>query len=134
MDNLFNFASKATGQGIHLLGMLTEAIHTPFMMDRFIALETAQYVMRSMASFEDEVEFREGGKVRARAREVLDRSVSFLAEIEGKGLFDAIAEGMFADVARPKDGGKGLEGLVEKEQDYWNPLEDELERALLGGE
>ena len=134
MDNLFNFASKATGQGIHLLGMLTEAIHTPFMMDRFIALETAQYVMRSMASFEDEVEFREGGKVRARAREVLERSVSFLAEIEGKGLFDAIAAGMFADVARPKDGGKGLEGLVEKEQGYWNPLEDELERGLLGGE
>ncbi|GAB1455128.1 hypothetical protein MASR2M48_04350 [Spirochaetota bacterium] len=32
MNTLFNFAPKATNQGIHLLGMLTEAIHTPFMM------------------------------------------------------------------------------------------------------
>jgi beta-lysine 5,6-aminomutase alpha subunit len=134
MDSMFNFASKATGQGIHLLGMLTEAIHTPFMMDRFIGLETAKYVMNSMSSFADEVEFREGGLVRARAAEVLEQALSFLDEIEGKGLMEAIAAGMFADVRRPKDGGKGLEGLVKKSPDYWNPVEAELERALgIGG-
>jgi beta-lysine 5,6-aminomutase alpha subunit len=134
MNGMFNFASKATGQGIHLLGMLTEAIHTPFMMDRFIGLEAARYVMSSMGSFADEIEFREGGIVRTRARKVLDEAVAFLEQIAGIGLMEAIERGMFADIKRTKDGGKGLEGLIEKGPNYWNPVEEELERALgLGG-
>jgi beta-lysine 5,6-aminomutase alpha subunit len=130
MDNMFNFASKATGQGIHLLGMLTEAIHTPFMMDRFIGLETAKYVMNSMSGFADEIEFREGGIVRSRAAEVLGQAVAFLEDIERRGLLDSIEAGLFADVKRPKDGGKGLDGLVKKAPGYWNPVEERLERAL----
>ena len=130
MDNMFNFVSKATNQGIHLLGMLTEAIHTPFMMDRFIGLETAKYVMNNMSSFADEVEFREGGIVKTRAREVLDRTVDFLEEIAATGLMDAIAQGMFADVRRPKDGGKGLDGLIAKGSDYWNPVEEPLKKGV----
>ncbi len=134
MDSMFNFASKATGQGIHLLGMLTEAIHTPFMMDRFIGLESAKYVMNSMSSFAEEIEFREGGIVRSRAAEVLDQAVSFLEDIEKRGLLDSIAAGLFAEVKRAKDGGKGLDGLVKKGPAYWNPVEAELERALgIGG-
>ncbi len=130
MDTLFNFVSKATGQGIHLLGMLTEAIHTPFMMDRAIAVDDARYVMRAMASFGDDIEFRKDGIMARRARDVLDRTLGFLRELEGKGLMDAIAAGMFADVARPKDGGKGLDGLVEKDPSYWNPVERGLAAAL----
>jgi beta-lysine 5,6-aminomutase alpha subunit len=130
MDNMFNFISKATGQGIHLLGMLTEAIHTPFMMDRFIGLETAKYVMNSMADFSGEVEFREGGIVRTRALEVLERTVGFMEEIARTGLLDAIEKGMFAEVKRPRDGGKGLDGLVKKGPDYWNPVEDALKADL----
>ncbi len=130
MDTMFNFVSKATDQGIHLLGMLTEAIHTPFMMDRYLAVDNARYVMNNMASFYDEVEFREGGIVRTRAAEVLDRTLEFLRQIEATGLFDAIAEGQFADVKRPKDGGKGLEGLIKKGPRYWNPFEEHLTRTL----
>jgi beta-lysine 5,6-aminomutase alpha subunit len=130
MDTLFNFASKATGQGIHLLGMLTEAIHTPFMMDRAIAVDDARYVMKAMASFGDDIEFRKDGIMARRARDVLDRTLGFLRELEEKGLMDAIAAGMFADVARPKDGGKGLDGLVEKDPSYWNPVERRLAAAL----
>jgi beta-lysine 5,6-aminomutase alpha subunit len=130
MDNMFNFVSKATGQGIHLLGMLTEAIHTPLMMDRFVGLETARYVMRAAASFADEVEFRPGGIVQTRARDVLDRTVTFLGEVRTAGLLDAIEQGMFADVKRAKDGGKGLDGLVTKGPGYWNPVADALEAGL----
>ncbi|MDP3179130.1 MAG: lysine 5,6-aminomutase subunit alpha [Spirochaetaceae bacterium] len=130
MDNMFNFVSKVTGQGIHLLGMLTEAIHTPFMMDRFIGLETAKYVMNSIADLEGELEFREGGIIRGRAHEVLERAVAFLEEIADAGLMEAIATGMFADVKRPKDGGKGLDGLVKKGPGYWNPVEEALEAEL----
>ena len=37
---------------------------------------------------------------------------------------------MFAEISRPKNGGKGLEGVKEKEQDYWNPMESFLEKEL----
>ncbi len=130
MDNMFNFVSKATGQGIHLLGMLTEAIHTPFMMDRHIAVETARYVMNGIDAIMDEIEFRPDGLIVRRAHEVLDRTVQFLEEIERIGLMQSIEQAMFADIARPRTGGKGLDGLVEKDPDYYNPAEEALETAL----
>jgi beta-lysine 5,6-aminomutase alpha subunit len=37
---------------------------------------------------------------------------------------------MFADVKRPKDGGKGLDGLVEKGASYWNPVEAALRSEI----
>ena len=43
---------------------------------------------------------------------------------------DAIAEGLFADIKRPRDGGKGLDGVRKKADDYWNPFEDHLHREL----
>jgi len=130
MDTMFNFVSKATNQGIHLLGMLTEAIHTPFMMDRDIAVENAKYVMNSMDSFYDEVEFKKDGIVVGRAKEVLEQTLGFLGEVEDRGLLEAIEKGLFAEVKRPKDGGKGLDGLVKKGPEYWNPVEEALKAGL----
>ncbi|MFA6029631.1 MAG: lysine 5,6-aminomutase subunit alpha [Elusimicrobiota bacterium] len=130
MNAMFNFASKATGQSIHLLGMLTEAIHTPFLQDRYLAIQNALYVMNSMADFSEEIEFRKGGIVMRRAKKVLDEAVELLAEVEGLGLFDAISKGVFAEVKRPRDGGKGLDGVAEKGPEYWNPVEDWLKRRL----
>lgn len=130
MDNMFNFVSKATGQGIHLLGMLTEAIHTPFMMDRYLAVDTARYVMNNIASFGDDIEFKKDGIMVRHAHEVLDKTLEFLREVEKTGLMDAIAQGLFAEVKRPKDGGKGLEGLLAKSPDYFNPVESLLEEEL----
>lgn len=135
MDTMFNVVSRATGQGIHLLGMMTEAIHTPFMADRFLALENAKYVMNAVSSFADEIEFKADGIVVRRAREVLDRTVEFLGEVSGMGLFESISRGLFADVVRRPDGGKGLDGLVPREPDYFNPVEAGLRAALgLGAE
>jgi len=37
---------------------------------------------------------------------------------------------MFADISRPKNGGKGLDGVYEKSSDYWNPIEDYLNGEL----
>jgi len=130
MDTMFNFVSKATGQGIHLLGMLTEAIHTPFMQDRFIAVENARYVMNNIASLGEELEFKKDGIIVRRARQVLAETVAFLAQVEKAGLLEAIAAGFFAEVKRPKDGGKGLDGLVEKGDRYWNPVEEGLRTSL----
>ncbi len=130
MDTLFNFVSKATNQGIHLLGMLTEAIHTPFMMDRDIAVENSKYVMNAMDSFYDEVEFKKDGIIVGRANEVLEQTEKFLGEVVDRGLLEAIEKGLFAEVKRPKDGGKGLDGLVKKGPEYWNPVEDALKAGL----
>ena len=71
---------KVTGQWIHLLGMLTEAIHTPFMQDRYLALENAKYVMNNMADLGAEVEFRADGMIVKRAQAVLEETVAFLEE------------------------------------------------------
>lgn len=130
MDNMFNFVSKATGQGIHLLGMLTEAIHTPFMMDRHIAVETALYVMNGIESIMDEIEFRPDGLIVRRAHEVLDRTLGFMEEVERIGLMESIEKAMFADISRSRTGGKGFEGIVEKGEGYFNPVESMLERSL----
>ena len=54
-DALFNMVTILTGQKLHLLGMLTEAIHTPFMSDRALSIENAQYIFRTMKDLGDEL-------------------------------------------------------------------------------
>ena len=60
--------------------------------------------------------------IRTRANEVLTKATALLAEIEKLGLFTTIEKGIFADVKRPKDGGKGLNGVVVKDDKYFNPF------------
>ncbi len=130
MNTLFNFVSKATNQGIHLLGMLTEAIHTPFMMDRFLAVDNARYVMNNIDGFYDDIEFKKDGIVMSRAHQVLREAIEFMEQVEKAGIFDAIEKGLFAEVKRPRDGGKGFEGLIKKGPAYYNPFESGLKREL----
>ncbi len=128
-DALFNMVTILTGQKIHLLGMMTEAIHTPFMSDRALAIENAQYIFRTMADLGNEIEFREGGIIRNRAAEVLQKAADLLSEIERIGLFATLEKGIFADIKRPQDGGKGLSGVVRKSDRYFNPfIEAMMER------
>ena len=129
-DTLFNFVSKFTNQGIHLLGMLTEAIHTPFMMDRSIALENAKYVMNNIQDLAGEIEFKHDGIIVKRAHQVLEETVQFMETIDRIGLMPAIEQGQFADIKRPRDMGKGLDGLVKKGPEYCNPFEAFLTQEL----
>jgi len=121
-DALFNQISIWTGQGIQLLGMLTEAIHTPFMSDRYLSIENAKYIFKNMKSIGDEMEFKEGGIIRRRAAKVLADATELVEKIEKEGLFTALEKGIFADIKRPKNGGKGLAGVVEKGSNYFNPF------------
>ena len=121
-DALFNQISIWTGQGLQLLGMITEAIHTPFMSDRYLAIENAKYIFNNMKNIGDEVEFKENGIIRNRAKKVLDDAYNLLGEIEKEGLFDALEKGIFGDVKRSKTGGKGLLGVVEKSENHFNPF------------
>ena len=121
-DALFNAISIWTRQGIQLLGMMTEAIHTPFMSDRALSIENAKYIFNNMRSIGDEVEFKEGGLVQTRVKTVVANTNELLQKIQKVGLFSALEQGMFADVKRPKNGGKGLAGVFPKGREYMNPF------------
>jgi len=126
MDTMFNLASVTTNQGIHLAGILTEAIHTPLMQDRAKSLKSINYIFNTAKDLGDEIEFKRGGLIEKRASIVLNEVEAFLNEIQGKGLMQAISEGRFAQVKREIDGGKGLEGVFKKGPTYKNPIMDQI--------
>ena len=129
-DALFNMVTVLTNQRIHLLGMLTEAIHTPFMSDRALSIENAQYIATTMADLGEEITFKEDGIIQKRANEVLDKACVLLEEINETGLFPSLEKGTFAGIKRPINGGKGLDGVVEKHESYINPfIEPMMRRA-----
>ncbi|TXT59596.1 MAG: Lysine 5,6-aminomutase alpha subunit [Promethearchaeota archaeon] len=132
-DALFNMVTILTDQKIHLLGMLTEAIHTPFMQDRALSIQNARYIFNNMQDLGKEVTYKEGGIMENRANEVLSQSYNLLKQIGQEGLFNTIKKGIFAGISRPIDGGKGLEGVVEKHKDYYNPFLEIMKKELLGG-
>ncbi|NCC46175.1 MAG: D-lysine 5,6-aminomutase subunit alpha [Bacteroidia bacterium] len=121
-DALFNIAGIWTNQGIQLLGMPTEAIHTPFMSDRYLSIENARYIFSTMKNLGEEVEFKENGIIRNRAKNVLENAIATLERINKEGLFSALELGLFGDVKRPKNGGKGLDGVTAKGDNYINPF------------
>ncbi|MEO6990022.1 MAG: lysine 5,6-aminomutase subunit alpha [Candidatus Baltobacteraceae bacterium] len=126
IDAMFNLTSVTTKQTIHLCGMLTEAIHTPFLGDRVLSIENARYVMNTARHLGDEIEFKRGGIVERRAQEVLAGCRALLERVAEMGLMRAIEAGVFADVKRPADGGRGFEGVLERSPSYWNPFEEAL--------
>ena len=123
-DALFNMVTVMTNQRIHLLGMMTEAIHTPFMSDRALSIENAQYIQNTMKNFGDDIVYKEGGIMQTRANEVLEKAAELLKKIEEQGMFATLEAGTFADIKRPRDGGKGLAGVVTKNDNYFNPFID----------
>lgn len=130
MNTLFNLVSSMTGQSIQLLGILTEAIHTPYMHDRYLALVNANYVFSAARHLGDEILFKPDGFIEKRANEVLRKAMELLEHISDVGLFSAIEQGIFADIKRSREGGKGLEGVFKKSEAYENPIRSALEHEL----
>jgi hypothetical protein len=52
----------------------------------------------------------------------LDAALDLLQKHRRDGLFRAIEDGVLAGVKRPFEGGKGLSGVVVKEDRYFNPF------------
>lgn len=122
MDTMFNLASIMTDQGIHLAGILTEAIHTPLMQDRTKALNSINYIFNIAKNLGDDIEFKKGGLIESRAQKLLNEVETFLVELNDIGLMEAIAQGKFANIKRPVNGGKGLDGVFKKSRVYSNPV------------
>ena len=128
VDTMFNLASVVTKQGIHLTGILTEAIHTPLMQDRYQALSSVNYVFNVARDLGNEIEFKKNGFVDKRSKKVIDETEDFLKDIKDRGLMKTISQGKFAGIKRKINGGKGLEGVLKKGPDYSNPVMDILEK------
>jgi beta-lysine 5,6-aminomutase alpha subunit len=126
-DVMADVVSWVTGQGIQLLGMMTEAMHNPFLMDRYVALKSSEYVYRAWRSMGAEITFRPGGKIESRANETLSKALALLEEVAADGLMKAIGKARFGDVARQEDGGKGLSGVVARAPCYFNPFLELME-------
>jgi beta-lysine 5,6-aminomutase alpha subunit len=122
INGMYNLVSVLTGQEIQLLGMLTEAIHTPFISDRYLSIDNSQYIFNNARHLGEEILFAPGGKVQKRAAFLLDEACNMLQEIEKIGLETAMEKGMFADIKRSRDGGRGGSGVIRKAEDYYNPF------------
>jgi beta-lysine 5,6-aminomutase alpha subunit len=119
-----------TGQGILLVGMMTEGIVTPFLSDRDLALQNVRYVLGAAGNLAEDFHPPRDGFVATRARQVLAESVQLLERIRDDGLLDAIADGTFGVTRRPADGGKGLDGVIRHAEGYHNPAVELLEEGM----
>ena len=126
LDSFFNFVGVLTHQGIQLLGMPTEAIHTPLLQDRFLAIRNAQYVFNAARDLGEQFDWREDSMVAQWAGQILREAVELLREMDKHGLFKGLEAGLFADIKRSPEGGRGLEGVVQRNEGYFNPFYVEL--------
>lgn len=126
-DAMFNLVGIATHQSIELLGMFSEAVHNPMLMDRYLSLKATKYVFNTARSLGDEISIKPDGLMAKRAVQVLDEALELLEEVERDTIWEAIQKGSFADVKRSRTGGKGFKGVFDRSPDYLNPILDALE-------
>ncbi|GAA4729901.1 D-lysine 5,6-aminomutase subunit alpha [Pedococcus ginsenosidimutans] len=136
LDGFFNLVGAMTGQGILLVGMMTEAVVTPFLSDRDLALQNVRYVLNAAGGLTEDFHPPRDGFIQTRARQVLGEAVDLLDTIVHDSdtagdppLLAAIADGTFGLMKRPADRGKGLDGVVERAPGYDNPATTMLEEG-----
>ena len=131
LDGFFNLVGAMTGQSILLVGMMTEAVVTPWLSDRDLALQNVRYVMDAAGGLTEDFHPPKDGLIQTRARQVLSEAVDLLETITNEPgkepLLAAIADGTFGAMKRPASKGKGLDGVVRKADGYDNPATTLLE-------
>ena len=119
---MFNLVGVTTDQSIELLGMFSEAIHNPLLMDRYLSLKATRYVYGACKHLGDEIEFKPDGIVAKRARAGARRGARACSRRSQRDtIWDAIGRGAFADVKRTRTGGKGYAGVVERARGLREP-------------
>lgn len=136
LDGFFNLVGAMTGQSILLVGMMTEAVVTPWLSDRDLALQNVRYVLDAAGGLTEDFHPPRDGLIQTRARQVLGEAVDLLEAIvhdtDASGdppLLAAIADGTFGSMKRPATKGKGLDGVVRKAEAYENPATTMLEEG-----
>ncbi|GAA2832321.1 lysine 5,6-aminomutase subunit alpha [Crossiella cryophila] len=129
LDGFFNLAGVLTGQSILLVGMMTEAVVTPWLSDRDLALANVRYVLNAAGRLAEDFRPAPDGFIVKRANQVLGEAVDLLERVVDDGLLTAIAQGTFGLMKRPPDGGKGADGVIVKADGYVNPASDLLDEG-----
>jgi beta-lysine 5,6-aminomutase alpha subunit len=129
LDGFFNLAGSLTDQGILLVGMMTEAVVTPWLSDRDLALQNVRYVLNAAGNLHEDFQPRPDGFIANRARQVLSEAIDLLERIVDDTLLEAIADGTFGLMKRPAESGKGFDGVIERAEGYYNPAGRILEEA-----
>jgi beta-lysine 5,6-aminomutase alpha subunit len=129
LDGFFNLVGAMTGQGILLVGMMTEAVVTPWISDRDLALQNVRYVLGAAGNLHEDFRPAQDGFIANRARQVLAESVDLLDRIVDDGLLNAIGDGTFGLMKRPQDAGRGLDGVARRSSAYYNPAIELLEEV-----
>jgi beta-lysine 5,6-aminomutase alpha subunit len=109
--------------------MMTEAVVTPWLSDRDLALRNVRYVLDAAGGLTEDFAPPRDGFIDRRADAVLREAVELLERIADhpEGLIQAIADGTFGITRRPPDGGKGLAGVVRLADGAYNPALEQLE-------
>jgi beta-lysine 5,6-aminomutase alpha subunit len=133
LDGFFNLVGALTGQGILLVGMMTEAVVTPWLSDRDLALQNVRYVLEAAGGLHEDFQPPRDGFIVQRAHQVLAETIDLLEQIAAEPgrapLLEAIADGTFGLMKRPADGGRGLDGVAKKAAGFFNPAIDLLDGA-----
>jgi beta-lysine 5,6-aminomutase alpha subunit len=129
LDGFFNLVGAMTGQGILLVGMMTEAVVTPFLSDRDLAIQNVRYVLEAAGGLTEDFHPPRDGFIQTRARQVLSEAIDLLERIVDDTMLEAIADGTFGLMKRPADRGKGLDGVAQRAPGYVNPAIDLLEEG-----
>ncbi len=108
------------------LCVLPEAIHTPLLQDRFLSIRSALYVFSAARDLGEQFDWREDSLVARWADQILREAVELLHEIDKLGLFKGLKAGLFADIKRSPEEGRGLEGVIKRNERYFNPFYEEL--------
>jgi beta-lysine 5,6-aminomutase alpha subunit len=132
LNGFFNLVGSMTNQDILLVGMLTEAVHTPWLSDRDLALQNVRYVMEATRGLAEDFRPAPDGFVVERGRQVLAEAIELLEAIVDDQLLNAIADGTFGLMKRPADAGRGLDGVAKQSSAYYNPASELLAEGFAG--
>ena len=126
-DVMADLVAVWTGQGIQLLGMMTEAMHTPLLMDRYVALKSADYVYRAARGIDEEFTVREDGMIANRAREVFGQALKLLEECRQRRHGRRHRQGPLRRREARRDRRQGARRRGGEGPDYFNPFLEILE-------
>lgn len=121
-DTVFHLVGLLTNQNQQLLCVPHKSRHFSTFEQIHGALKSAQYMLHAGRSLGDELQFSSNGKIMRRARMILEDAHKILQQVSQRDFFEIFESGMFCDVVRKKDTGKGFDGIFQKSRKYYNPF------------
>jgi len=127
-DAMFNLVGIATGSRFELLGMFSEAIHNPLLMDRYLSLKAAEYIFGTAASPRRRDRLEVGRHRRDPREEGPRRSARPSGGSRARDHLEGDRPRSFRRRERLATAARGTEESSEG-RDYTNPFLDALEKG-----